>query len=71
MDNLIRKIVVGTDYKNGMSYSVGQNAYGGHIIEEIYRENGRVYVTISKDNFSKNWKSFPESIVSIENDTEY
>ena len=31
MDNVIRKISIGADYKNdAMHYSVGQEVYGGH-----------------------------------------
>ena len=33
---LIRKISIGSDYKNdAMHYSVGQEVYGGHIISDI------------------------------------
>ena len=31
MNNVIRKISIGSDYKNdAMHYSVGQQVYGGH-----------------------------------------
>ena len=40
MDNIIRKISVGADYKNdAMHYSVGQEVYGGHIISHILLED--------------------------------
>ncbi len=36
MNNVIRKISIGADYKNeAMHYSVGQNVYGGHMISAI------------------------------------
>ena len=36
MDSVIRKISIGTDYKNeAMHYSVGQEVYGGHVISAI------------------------------------
>ena len=39
MAKLIRKISVGTDYKNeAMHYSVGQEVYGGHKISDIIEE---------------------------------
>ena len=38
---LIRKISIGTDYKNdAMHYSVGQEVYGGHTISDILEEEG-------------------------------
>ena len=41
MAKLIRKISVGTDYKNeAMHYSVGQEVYGGHKICDILEEEG-------------------------------
>ena len=37
MDSVIRKISIGSDYKNdAMHYSVGQQVYGGHEIAYIY-----------------------------------
>ena len=36
MSNVIRKISIGSDYKNdAMHYSVGQEVYGGHNICDI------------------------------------
>ena len=36
MDSVIRKISIGSDYKNeAMHYSVGQSVYGGHHIHSI------------------------------------
>jgi len=39
MDNVVRKISIGSDYKNdAMHYSVGQEVYGGHEISHILFE---------------------------------
>ena len=36
MTSIIRKISIGADYKNdAMHYSIGQQVYGGHIINNI------------------------------------
>ena len=36
MSSVIRKISIGSDYKNeAMHYSVGQQVYGGHEISDI------------------------------------
>ena len=36
MDSVVRKISIGSDYKNdAMHYSVGQQVYGGHEIAYI------------------------------------
>ena len=40
MTNNIRKISIGSDYKNdAMHYSVGQQVYGGHEISHILFED--------------------------------
>lgn len=39
MDHIIRKISIGSDYKNdAMHYAVGQSVYGGHTISHILFE---------------------------------
>ena len=45
MSKLIRKISIGSDYKNeAMHYSVGQQVYGGHCISDIlYNEKDGSY----------------------------
>ena len=51
--NLLRKISIGKDYKNdAMHYSVGQEVYGGHIIDSIIEEEDKysIYIRI-KLNF--------------------
>jgi len=36
MSSIVRKISIGSDYKNdAMHYAVGQNVYGGHSITAI------------------------------------
>ena len=67
---LIRKISIGKDYKvDAMQYSVGQEVYGGHIIEAII-ENLDIKKTLfsnfdkhfSTDTiFASNTSSFPIS----------
>ena len=37
MDSVVRKISIGSDYKNdAMHYAVGQQVYGGHTISAYY-----------------------------------
>ena len=49
MAKLIRKISIGTDYKNeAMHYSVGQEVYGGHTISDILEEGGAYKIFITK-----------------------
>jgi len=39
MSSVVRKISIGSDYKNdAMHYSVGQNVYGGHTIDCILHD---------------------------------
>ena len=52
MENNIRKISIGTDYKNdAMHYAVGQQVYGGHEISHIlFNEKDNSYnIYIKKD----------------------
>ena len=40
MSKVIRKISIGSDYKNdAMHYSTGQEVYGGHVISDILFED--------------------------------
>jgi len=53
MSNVIRKISIGSDYKNdAMHYSVGQQVYGGHEISDILfneKDNSyNIYIQIEK-----------------------
>ena len=46
MAKLIRKISIGTDYKNeAMHYSVGQQVYGGHCISDILYDEKTTHTT--------------------------
>ena len=56
MDHLIRKISIGKDYKNdAMHYAVGQEVYGGHIIEHIIEEENKFSILMSwKDDIQYN-----------------
>ena len=48
--HLIRKISIGRDYKNdAMHYSVGQEVYGGHIIDSIIEEDDKYSIYINKE----------------------
>jgi hypothetical protein len=75
MNNVIRKISIGVDYKNeAMHYSVGQQVYGGHEIAYILvsDEDHSYNVYIKKDNEVMPWKKFNHNMaVSVEYDLEY
>jgi hypothetical protein len=75
MNNVIRKISIGSDYKNdAMHYSVGQQVYGGHEISHIILdENDKSYnIHIKKNNEVLPWKKFNSHMaISIEYDLEY
>tara|TARA_R100000908_G_C3753990_1_gene148330 strand:- start:575 stop:802 length:228 start_codon:yes stop_codon:yes gene_type:complete len=75
MNNVIRKISIGADYKNeAMHYSVGQQVYGGHTISNIlYKPNDNSYnIFISKENEVMPWKKFNSNMaISVEYDLEY
>jgi len=75
MNNVIRKISIGADYKNeAMHYSVGQQVYGGHTISTIlYKPNDNSYnIFISKENEVMPWKKFNSNMaISVEYDLEY
>ena len=62
MSKVIRKISIGSDYKNdAMHYSTGQQVYGGHNISDI-----------EKNNEILPWKKFNSNMaISIEYDLEY
>jgi len=70
---LIRKISIGRDYKNdAMHYSIGQEVYGGHIIENIIEEENRFSVYIKKDSELMPWKDFYKTMsIAIEYDLQY
>lgn len=70
---LIRKISIGTDYKNeAMHYSVGQEVYGGHKICDILEDGGGYKIYITKNEEVLLWKFFNANMaVSIEYNLDY
>ena len=75
MSSVVRKISIGSDYKNdAMHYSVGQNVYGGHTIDCIlYDVQSNSYsIYIKKGNEVMPWKKFNSNMaISVEYDLEY
>ena len=73
--NIIRKISIGSDYKNeAMHYAVGQQVYGGHIISDILfqDEDDSYNIYIKKNNEILPWKKFNDNMaISVEYDLEY
>jgi len=75
MSNKIRKISIGSDYKNdAMHYSVGQEVYGGHIICDILNsdEKGEYSIYIKKGQEVLPWKKFNSQMaIAVEFDLHY
>ena len=75
MSNVIRKISIGSDYKNdAMHYAVGQQVYGGHEISDIiFSDNDNSYnIFISKKDEILPWKKFNSNMaISVEYNLEY
>ncbi len=75
MSNNIRKISIGSDYKNdAMHYSVGQDVYGGHTICNILHneDNSSYTVWIKKNKEVLPWKKFNSNMaIAVEYDLEY
>jgi hypothetical protein len=75
MDSVIRKISIGSDYKNeAMHYSIGQGVYGGHEIYAIILNNhdNSYSVYIKKGEEVMPWKKFNSNMaISVEYDLEY
>ena len=75
MSSNIRKISIGSDYKNdAMHYAIGQQVYGGHIISNImFQEKDNSYnIYIEKDNEVLPWKKFNSNMaISVEYNLEY
>ena len=71
----IRKISIGSDYKNeAMHYSIGQAVYGGHNISTIlFNEKDNSYnIFITKQDEVLPWKKFNSNMaISVEYDLEY
>ena len=74
-NSIIRKISIGSDYKNdAMHYSVGQEVYGGHKIAYIiFEDTDKSYnIFIKKNNEVLPWKKFNSNMaISVEYDLEY
>ena len=70
MSKVIRKISIGSDYKNdAMHYSTGQEVYGGHTISNILFENqDQSYnIFITKNDEVLPWKKFNANMsISVE-----
>ena len=63
-NNIIRKISIGSDYKNeAMHYAVGQQVYGGHTISDIlFQDKDDSYnIYIKKHDEILPWKKFNET----------
>jgi len=71
----IRKISIGSDYKNdAMHYSVGQEVYGGHTICDILSDdkNGEYSIYIKKGDEVLPWKKFNSQMaIAVEFDLKY
>lgn len=63
---LIRKIAVGSDYKNSMNYIIGQSVLGDkYVIDCISEEvDGSVYIWIKnmEEGIVVRWKKFNSNI---------
>ena len=66
--SLVRKISIGKDYKNdSMHYSVGQEVYGGHVIDCILEEKDKYCIFIKKGVDVLPWKDFNKNMaISVE-----
>jgi len=75
MSKVIRKISIGSDYKNeAMHYSTGQEVYGGHtIIDILFEDKDQSYnIFITKNNEVLPWKKFNSNMsISVEYDLKY
>ncbi len=75
MSNIIRKISIGSDYKNdAMHYAVGQEVYGGHRICDIIGEEGEgeYLIYIKKGDEILPWKKFNTNMaIAVEYDLNY
>ena len=65
--NYIRKISVGSDYKNAMHYIVGQEILGGsYLIDSINFEEKGYSVWVKKDGEVVKWKEVTNTPVMVE-----
>jgi len=67
MNNYIRKISVGSDYKNAMHYIVGQEVLGGsYLIDSINFEEKGYSVWVKKNGEVVKWKEVTNTPVMVE-----
>lgn len=75
MSGVVRKISIGSDYKNdAMHYSIGQQVYGGHEISNILldEKDSSYNIYIKKDDEVLPWKKFNSNMaISVEYDLQY
>tara|TARA_R100001509_G_scaffold56445_1_gene31249 strand:- start:1256 stop:1486 length:231 start_codon:yes stop_codon:yes gene_type:complete len=75
MSSVIRKISIGSDYKNdAMHYSIGQEVYGGHTICDIISNDtdGEYLIYITKNKEVLPWKKFNRNMaIAVEYDLTY
>jgi len=75
MSSVIRKISIGSDYKNdAMHYSIGQEVYGGHTICDIIENDlqGEYLIYITKNDEVLPWKKFNRNMaIAVEFDLNY
>jgi len=75
MSSIVRKISIGSDYKNdAMHYAVGQYVYGGHTITAILHDqkSNSYSIYIKKEDEVMPWKKFNSNMaISVEYDLEY
>ena len=75
MSSIIRKISIGSDYKNdAMHYSIGQEVYGGHKICDIISDklDGEYLIYIEKNKEVLPWKKFNRNMaIAVEYDLQY
>ncbi len=75
MSGVVRKISIGSDYKNdAMHYSIGQQVYGGHEISDILldEKDSSYNIYISKGDEVLRWKKFNSNMaISVEYDLQY
>jgi hypothetical protein len=75
MSSVIRKISIGSDYKNeAMHYSIGQQVYGGHEISNILldEKDNSYNIYIYKNKETLPWKKFNSNMaISVEYDLQY
>lgn len=65
--NYIRKISVGSDYKNAMHYIVGQEVIGGsYVINDISQEKNGYSIWVKKDGEVIKWKEVSNTPLIIE-----